>query len=124
MRSIGSGALSINCPSVHCLPPSPIPPPIFKSRKGFFLVIYDYFHHRFPNTAAFSSVPRSAVLGGTTVSKYNEHRTIRTGQYQPSFFSKTMGALDQSMQKEIEHERKTLAAQIKEASDNTAQVKN
>ena len=42
----------------------------------------------------------------------------------PPFFSKTMGALDQSMQKEIEHERKTLAAQIKEASDNTAQVKN
>ena len=52
-------------PSVDRLPP--IPPPIFKSQKGFFLVIYDSFHRWFLNTATFSSVPRSAVLGGTTV---------------------------------------------------------
>ena len=50
------------CPSVHRLPP--IPPPIFKSQIGFFLVIYDSFHRQFPNSAAFSLVPRSAVLGG------------------------------------------------------------
>ena len=41
----------------------PIPPPNFKSQIWFFLVIY----LRFPNTTAFTSVPRSVVLGGTTV---------------------------------------------------------
>ena len=63
-------------PSVHRLPSPPIPPPIFKSRIGFFLVIYIYdsFHRRFPNTAAFSSVPRSAVYIGRddcTLIKYS-----------------------------------------------------
>ena len=48
-----------------------IPPPIFKSQIGFFLVIYDSFHRRFPNIAAFWSVPRMAVLGGLTV--YNRN---------------------------------------------------
>ena len=34
--------------------------------KGFLSYIYDSQYRRFPNTAAFSSVPRPAVLGGTT----------------------------------------------------------
>ena len=52
--------------------PPPILPPIFKSRIGFFLVIYDSFHHQFPNTTAFSSVPRAAVLGGTKLYQINQ----------------------------------------------------
>ena len=35
-------------PSVHHLPP--IPPPIFKSQIGFFLVIYDSFLRQFPKS--------------------------------------------------------------------------
>ena len=38
----------------------------FQVSKRVFL-IYDSFHHGFPNTTGFSSVPRSAVLVGTTV---------------------------------------------------------
>ena len=59
-------------------PPPPIPPLIFKSQIVFFLVIYDSFYLRFPNTAAFSSVPRSAVLGGTTVQKWRGFRLEQT----------------------------------------------
>ena len=44
-----------------------IPLPIFKSKIWVLYVIYDSQYRRFRNTAAFSPVPRSAVLRGLTV---------------------------------------------------------
>ena len=51
-------------------PPNTAPPNTaahFQVPNKVLKVIYDSLYRRFPNTAAFSSVPRSAVLGGTTV---------------------------------------------------------
>ena len=50
--------------------------------KGFVGYIYDSQYRRFPNTAAFSSVPRSAVLRGLTVHNTNSiiHKAI-SGNY-------------------------------------------
>ena len=67
-------------------PPSPCPPiplPIFKSQIRSFLVTYnDSFHRPFPNTAAFSSVARSAVFGGMAVfsnkGSYNTKTMLRS----------------------------------------------
>ena len=57
----------------HTAPPFTASPHLnTAARIGVFLVIYDSFHRQFPNTAAFSSVPRSAVLGGTTVLYFNQ----------------------------------------------------
>ena len=44
-----------------------IPPLIFKSQIRFLLVLHDSQYRRFRNTAGFSPVPRTAVLGGLTV---------------------------------------------------------
>ena len=48
----------------------PIPPPIFKSQIWVLYVMYDSQYRHFWNTAAFSPVPRSAVLRGLTVPVY------------------------------------------------------
>ena len=50
-------------PSVYRLPPNTAAH--FQVPNKVFLGLYDSFHRRFPNAAAFSSVLRSAVLGGT-----------------------------------------------------------
>ena len=44
-----------------------VPNTVFLGYIILYITVFDSFHRRFPNTAAFSPVPRSAVLGWTTV---------------------------------------------------------
>ena len=71
LNTVPLNTVPLNTVPLNTAPPNttalPIPPPIFKSQIWVYYVIYDSQYRCFRNTAAFSPVPRSAVLRGLTV---------------------------------------------------------